>query len=715
MPEIKRNDGSSKYDARKIAAMWLGQGIMPVPLRYQTKKPKEGDGWNKRRVSFDTIPLHFSRNDNVGGLWGSPSKGIVDVDLDWDEASKVAIHLLPETFVYGRVSRPGSHFLIRCHGVKGQKRALKKGGVISEIRADGSQSVLPPSIHPDGDRYEFYHETAIADMDSKALEAAVTDIAIAAVFLRSFPDKGSRHDYIHAITGAMMNAAWPEKRIMRLVRAIILSSDDDDPEQRLRTVTNTIEHQKSGDRVMGWKSLETWVDKVQLDSIKRWLSSRLRGSGGGGGIIIGGNGHADKEPPTARQRLIPPFPMELLEEPGLVGDIARWSGRQSFLKQPAFELATGLMTTALASSNKYLVAGWDTPLSPYFMLVAPTAWGKEAATSNVYRFAKAIEMGDHVYQGFQSYYALLDCLTEPPHLACWLWDEAAQRLSASRHTNSPDHQTVSHLISLYGKGNDAVAGAPGRKQAIEPLEKPFLTLLATAQPNLLIEAITVSAQATGFVNRMVLFDAGEKPPVVNPNRQNLMPSSCLKLAKTLRDHQAPEGRQTSVRYDTPSLNLFTEFDASSRVLTSRGDEFEIWGRANQNALIVAGILAVGRNPKKPMITLEITERAVMLVRWSIACWMARIGESASRGKRETQSKRVEGLIRRAPILSHRSGKDKYRETMVKGEMPKAVLQRMTRDINLRDLDDILDQMIEAELISVSEDEDGMVSYWPMTS
>src|SRR6478752_6018076 len=150
MPKLKGKLPARKIDSAKVAQSWLDLGILPVPLQRKTKRPKDGKGWNKLKVTNDTIPHFFAPGDNVGGLWGEPSNWIIDVDLDWDEAAAAATRLLPETFIYGRRKRPGTHYLFRVQGAVGLKRYDSGKGnsakrtVIAEIRASGAQSVLPP-------------------------------------------------------------------------------------------------------------------------------------------------------------------------------------------------------------------------------------------------------------------------------------------------------------------------------------------------------------------------------------------------------------------------------------------------------------------------------------------------------------------------------------------------------------------------------------------
>jgi hypothetical protein len=230
----------------------------------------------------------------------------------------------------------------------------------------------------------------------------------------------------------------------------------------------------------------------------------------------------------------------------------------------------------------------------------------------------------------------------------------------------------------------------------------------------LVDAISVADLATGFVNRLVLFDSGDTAPQANLEREDVFPSAMQRVALELKRHE-PRGTTTLVKFDTPTYSLFRDFDVYAREIAARGEEHEIWGRANQNALILAGIVAVGINPKRPKITQGVAEWATRLVRWSIQCWLTRIGETAARSRRESQSKKVESLIRRSRSLAHRAGKkDKYKELMKVGRMPRAVLLRLCRDLTSRDLEDIVNQLLEADLIGTTQDDTGLESYWPKT-
>ena len=704
--KINGKRSARKLDAVGAARSWLELGIKPVPLKPDSKVPSGGTGWNTLRVSEKTLDRFFKRGDNLGGLWGEPSNWIVDVDLDWDEASAFAEYYLPPTFTYGRRSRPGSHYLYKCKGAVSLSRVLKKNktrenddgeGKIIEIRSTGSQSVLPPSMHPDRERYEINNDIEFKTLTKSELERLVNRVAAAAVLLHNFPGEGARHDFIHSLTGALMWSGWEEEDTAEFMEAILKCLYDEENSDRKLTVKNTIEHFRKGDRVAGWRTMSQWLQGETIRTLREWLTPPKN----------------YQTPPRLLegevQVVIPEFDPALTECPGMVGEIAKWAGKRSYLSQPAFDISVGLMCTALASCNKYVVQGWATPLQPYFMLLAPTAGGKESSLNSVYEFATKVKLQGSVFQGFQSYYALLDKLGDPPGMACWLWDEAARRLKATKNPASFDYQIITWLLALYGKANSHVPSFPGRKTEIPSLDRPWLGLMAAAQPAQLIESVSVSDLAMGLLNRFILFDSGDTAPKANLERVDVFPASIMARVKEMKEHD-PKHTPIEIQFETSAVyNKFRDFDDEARQHSTGEGDNEIWGRANQNALICAGIAAVGVNARRPVISDNAASWAIGIVRWGLSCWASRLGESTARTFRERESKTVERYIRNPLKYVHRAP-GRLRDMMRRGLMPYSVLQKLCRHLQAREFSEIIDQLVEAQLVGAGEDGD-TECYW----
>jgi hypothetical protein len=148
--------------AREAAETYVNHGYRPVPIPSGEKGPTVRK-WQELRPSVQDIPKLFGAGpQNIGLILGDA--GLADVDCDTPEATVAARILLPATgMVFGRSSKRSSHYfytsepatpLVTFKDLSDGKmlvelRCLKKDGTI------GLQTVVPPSIHPSGEKIEF--------------------------------------------------------------------------------------------------------------------------------------------------------------------------------------------------------------------------------------------------------------------------------------------------------------------------------------------------------------------------------------------------------------------------------------------------------------------------------------------------------------------------------------------------------------------------------
>lgn len=720
MTDTKRKMNGSKslaVEARK----WLQRGVRPIPIKKRSKKPI-GDAWNQQRVASDQIDKLFTPGINLGALWGKPSNWVVDIDLDTDEAVRAAASIFPRSYIYGTEVREESHYLYVCEGAKTHKWIdPETKETIVEIRSTGSQSVLPGSTHPDGHHYIVNSDRPFKKIGLKTLHQLCDRVAAISLLAKHYPTSGARHDYIHAVTGALLHAGAKGEEAHRVASAILDGAGrrETDRGQRERTIKNTIERHRDG-TTNGWRTLSEYLPASVVDRCKRWLRfdsgehiTIVHSDRPGKGADVGRAEGPTKSPPKS---LTPPS----LVLPGLVGDIARWSGRRSMVKQPLFDLAVGLFCTALATGNRYRVgAGFDTPLQPYFMLLAPTSQGKENAHQATFELARRIGLGDNVFSGFQSYHVLADKVSGSPPIAGWLWDEAARHLKSASRPGSQDYQVLTWLMKLYGKASSSTPGLPARNEgsSIASIDFPFFLTLATAQPAPFIEAISSATSAfdTGLMNRFVLFDAGDAYAHRNYQRETMFPSAIRKACEAFKELPLPlEDRpQRIIPLDQGAFRSFVRFDEEAAQRSASGEPIDtLWGRANQNALILAGIIAVGIDHKKPRITNDGASWAIDFVRWTVETWRRRLGDNVSSNFVEAQSKTIEVLIRDCHKYAKRwDHQPTYHALLKNGKMPKACLRLASRKFKKRDSEETLEHLLEAEIIGEGETERGVTFYY----
>ena len=311
------------------AARWLHeQGIVPLPLQYRGKQPLPSD-W----PHYQTKPEDFHHPVNIGVLLGSRSGHLADVDFDWQEAAELGQRLPPQSWSYGRRGQDKQtrlrHMLYRCEGARTLKLQAPSGTgdgkrCIIEIRGDGLQSVVPPSVLDD-DAIIWIDDprlTALHQLTPAELQDAVQTIAGAALLARIWPNlAGSRHDLILCIAGACFHAGWPIEKTERVLLVLLGLVPDEEKRDRAKALRDTLAKAAAGVPVTGLPTLAEQLPADVIVCLQKWW-----GLGGNGyaGLTISGQ-PADllanalaplpiPEPLPIALRPVPAFPLDCLPD-----------------------------------------------------------------------------------------------------------------------------------------------------------------------------------------------------------------------------------------------------------------------------------------------------------------------------------------------------------------------------------------------------------------
>jgi len=263
------------------AAEAIRRGMQPVPVRDGTKRPVNS-AWTHENHDYggdlDTVRAVFAGfaqrgASNIGLRLGEPSGGLIDIDLDHPKANRLKDYFLPPTpMKSGRPGRPASHYWYRATGdVLPSTRQYKMpdGSVIVELRSTGSQTLIPPSVHPSGEHYRWEGSPRQwrnpAEIRAAVLQVQVAFVALGAVLLDQWPRQGSRHEAYLALAGGLLRYGddvhpWWERNAPGLIRILAdAANDEDGPEQREREVMGTTLKRLRGetlqDKVTGWTRL----------------------------------------------------------------------------------------------------------------------------------------------------------------------------------------------------------------------------------------------------------------------------------------------------------------------------------------------------------------------------------------------------------------------------------------------------------------------------
>ena len=148
------------------AAVWYCEnGFAIIPLQSRGKAPITRHGLNDWFDNPEDARKIWTKHPslNIGIVCGSPSHGLLVFDFDVDEekekdgyatlsAWETAHGDMPETSI-AITGSGGMHYLYRTERTNIHPSANTELGV--DIRCDGSYIVAPPSVHPNGRRYEW--------------------------------------------------------------------------------------------------------------------------------------------------------------------------------------------------------------------------------------------------------------------------------------------------------------------------------------------------------------------------------------------------------------------------------------------------------------------------------------------------------------------------------------------------------------------------------
>ncbi len=184
-----------KEGMKEWALLYAGLGFAVFPLRPRDKRPATEGGFKAATTDARQIAEWWDRcpGYNIGMATGAISGGLVVIDLDIDKDKGVDGYgtlkkwqeshgALPET--WQSITGRGGYHLFYKDAASNKSRAGLYEGI--DVRADGGYVVAPPSVHPNGRRYEW--EQGPGD----GLEIAQADGRVAGFLLGDLPGRWAR-------------------------------------------------------------------------------------------------------------------------------------------------------------------------------------------------------------------------------------------------------------------------------------------------------------------------------------------------------------------------------------------------------------------------------------------------------------------------------------------------------------------------------------------
>ena len=237
-----------------------------LELHPKLKRPVNQDWPNQGQSAAEVM----STGNNIGLLLGSIS-GLLDVDLDSREAVVLADILLPHPLAtFDRGSHDSGHYLYKATttGPRKSFTAATKSTLV-ELRGDGAQTMIPPSVHPNGSQlcFKAFNENAKPVAYDDLLKA-VNLLAACSEIAQNWKD-GCRHDLALSFSGLARKHGLDANLIMQVLQRICQLTNDLEQEDRLNAVGTTFS--RPIESVVGFSGLSSCLG----DTTAKHISDRL--------------------------------------------------------------------------------------------------------------------------------------------------------------------------------------------------------------------------------------------------------------------------------------------------------------------------------------------------------------------------------------------------------------------------------------------------------
>lgn len=306
-------------------------------------------------------------------------------------------------------------------------------------------------------------------------------------------------------------------------------------------------------------------------------------------------------------RSLPPYPEELLNLPGNLGEIQNFIyGRMVYPSKAAAGIMAFATMTAFAQTNILIDSRDGLGFNEYYMFLMPTGFGKEDLRKPVEillrEAKKAItaamlaENGGGNLSGENTVgirHAMpaslqgIHQVLEDNRSLMFLADEFAEFLRLT-HSDSTKQAALGYCMQAYTRATGILEPGHAVTRSYTPVKNPRLSIIATSTGEALLQAMNKEQGDSGAYNRMIMFAGDTELP------QKRYEGLVWKPKQSLVDSMA-----NILTYPPDTLIEFSpegweEFKKQDQELSEpiKRDDGMLGGRLGEQAIKMAGLLAL---------------------------------------------------------------------------------------------------------------------------
>ena len=373
---------------------------------------------------------------------------------------------------------------------------------------------------------------------------------------------------------------------------------------------------------------------------------------------------APEDGETDVEAVVSRLPDEILNPPGLVGDIARYINETAGCWQPVFALGASLAFCGALFGRKVKDES-NGRTNIYCMGVGHSSAGKDHPTKCIARIIQAARIEPILGGEVTSDTAIEICLKESP-TKLFMMDEVGHFLRTINQAGggTPHLKTIvpmfmkmfSSANSLY-VGKQRVTGGPANQ-----IDQPCVCIWGVTSPQILFDNMTREELEGGWTARNLVF-ISETRPEYQFTKETKVPDSIATMVNAWHLRQIPppekdnafsvmKAHQIVVPTNAEAREVFREFghEAHAKMLKAdkSGDVCNyLWGKAMENARRIALIVACGEHYDNAEICVPEAQYGCRLVKYLIDRLTEAVHNNVAETGWERDKQRILKVISRA--------------------------------------------------------------------
>lgn len=629
------------------AALNYAKNGWPVfPVKERDKVPLTVRGFKDATKDEATIRAWWSRWPDANiGLPTGESAGVAVVDIDPRHGGDESIDFLaganggiPPTKVC-MTGGGGRHLYFDF--VPGFKNTAGRLGKGIDTRGDGGYVILPPSVHSSGTEYFWEDESEKVSTLPDWLQPGLKPAQLAAGNLgfNAGPTKAS---------GAPVEEGGRNVAAASLAGQYLRAGD---------SIDSVLLQVKAWNAANPSPLPTAEVERTVVSVARTHLQNNP-----GAEIRIADYSLPDAAP--ADRTLLQKFPAELLDPPGVVGEICRYINATAIMPQPILALGNALALFGAVIGRKVRTPT-DLRSNLYVLGVGDSGCGKDHSRKAVKRICEAAGLTSEILGGEEvsSDSAVLAAVHAHPSILFQL-DEIGHFISQANSRYAASHQKniAPTFTKLFSSASTTYLGkeyAGGRERM--DIVQPNVSLYGTTVADRLYGGLTPGEVSDGFLGRMIVFKSEDPDPTPQKVKSNDVPESIVSQVQawwSRQDLPRAEGNIAAVTRHTPiTVEIEPEADAEfgrfavecrAARMSIKGTGLDvIWSRAVEHALKVALVVACGCDYQTPIISGQVAAYSTNLIGFNVQSLIHEVGDNLAGSEYERDVLYVLRKIKRA--------------------------------------------------------------------